>query len=126
MAKARQQRRRKHKGGTQAGTVRPRGRRAARPRSRAEARATADQRRQEKLSRPPSWRTAVQRGAIAALALYALLVIVFKTNAAAALPLAILAALLYIPGFHLTDSVLYRNRMRRRAREQARQSEAAD
>jgi len=128
MAKARndrrQQRRRKHKGGTQAGTVRPRRRRAGRPKSRAEARATADQRRQEKLTRPPSWRTAIQRGGIAAAALFGLLVLVFKTNAVAALPLAFLAALLYIPAFHLTDSILYRTRMRRR--ERARQSEAAD
>ena len=124
MAKARQQKRRKHKGGTQAGTVRPRRRRTARPKSRADARATSEQRRQEKLYRPPTWRTAIQRGAIAALALFALLVIVFKTNAAAALPLAILAALLYVPAFHLTDSVLYRNRMRKRAR--AQQSETAD
>src|SRR4051812_28704107 len=102
MAKARQQRRRKHKGGTQAGTVRPRGRRSTRPKSRADARATAEQRRQAKLYQPPSWRTAIQRGAIAALALFALLVIVFKTNVASALPLAILAAVLYVPGFHLT------------------------
>jgi hypothetical protein len=119
---SRQQRRRKHKGGTQAGTVRPRGRRTTRPRSRADARATAEQRRQEKLNRLPTWRTAIQRGGIAALALFVLLVIVFKTNAVAALPLAILAALLYVPGFHLTDTLLYRNRMRRRERERARQA----
>jgi fatty acid desaturase len=126
MARARQTRRKKHRG-TQAGTVRPRGGgRAARPRSRADARATAEQRRQEKLNRLPTWRAAIQRGGIAAAALFALLVIVFKTNAAAALPLSLLAALLYIPGFHLTDTLLYRARMRRRAREQARQREAAD
>jgi hypothetical protein len=119
MARARQQRRRKHKGGTQAGTVRPRGRRGARPRSRADARVTAEQRREEKLNRPPTWKTAIQRGGIAALALFGLLVIVFKTNAAAALPLAILAAILYIPAFHMTDSILYRMRMRRRERERA-------
>jgi fatty acid desaturase len=126
MARARQTRRRKYRG-TQAGTVRPRGRgRTARPRSRADARATAEQRRQEKLNRLPSWKAAIQRGGIAAAALFALLVIVFKTNVAAALPLSVLAALIYIPGFHLTDTLLYRARMRRREREQARQREAAD
>jgi hypothetical protein len=122
MARARQTRRRKRRG-TQAGTVRPRGRgRTTRPRSRGDARANAEQRRQEKLNRPPTWRTALQRGGIAAAALFALLVIVFKTNAAAALPLALIAALLYIPGFYLTDSLLYRNRMRRRARTQQRET----
>ena len=120
MARARQTRRRKHRG-TQAGTVRPRGRgRTARPRSRADARVSAEQRRQERLNRPPSWKAAIQRGGIAAAALFALLVIVFKTNVAAALPLAVLAALLYIPGFHLTDTLLYRGRMRRRERERER------
>jgi hypothetical protein len=127
MARSRQTRRRKHRGGTQAGTVRPRrGGRAARPRSRADARTTAEQRRQEKLNRPPSWGAAIQRGGIAAGALLVLLVLVFKTNAAAAVPLSILAALLYIPGFYVTDGLLYRNRMRRRARERAQKGEASD
>jgi Flp pilus assembly protein TadB len=127
MARSKQTRRRKHKGGTQAGTVRPRGRsRSTRPKSRAEARATADQRRQERLNRPPSWGTALQRGGIAAAALFVLLALVFKTNVAAALPLAILAAVLYIPGFYFTDRVLYRARLRRRERERARQQQAAD
>jgi hypothetical protein len=119
MARARQTRRRKHRG-TQAGTVRHGRGRTTRPRSRADARASAEQRRQERLNRPPSWKAAIQRGGIAAAALFALLVIVFKTNVAAALPLAVLAALLYIPGFHLTDTLLYRGRMRRRERERER------
>jgi preprotein translocase subunit SecF len=69
--------------------------------------------------RPPSWRAAIQRGAIAAAALFALLVIVFKTNVATSISLALFAAVLYVPGFHLTDTLLYRNRMRRRQREQS-------
>jgi MFS superfamily sulfate permease-like transporter len=68
----------------------------------------------------------MQRGGIAAAALFVLLVLVFKTNAAAAVPLAIIAALLYIPGFYMTDSLLYRNRMRRRARESVQQRESSD
>ena len=85
---------------------------------------TSEQRRQERLSRPPTWKAALQRGGIAAAALFALLVIVFGSNAATALPLALFAAILYIPAFHLTDTLLYRNRMRRR--ERARQGESAD
>jgi hypothetical protein len=83
---------------------------------------SADQKRQERLSRPPQWKTAIQRGAIAAVALYALLVIAFKTDAVQAIPLALFAALLYIPAFHATDTVLYRNRMRKRAREAQREA----
>jgi ABC-type transport system involved in cytochrome bd biosynthesis fused ATPase/permease subunit len=125
VARARQTKRRKHRG-TQAGTVRPRGRRSARPRSRVDARASAETRRQERLNRPPTWRVAIQRGAIAAAALFALLVVAFKASVGAALPLAVLAALLYIPAFHATDSLLYRTRMRRRERERERAREAAD
>jgi ABC-type xylose transport system permease subunit len=87
---------------------------------------SAEQRRQERLSRPPSWRTALQRGGIAAAALFALLVILFKASVGAALPLALFAALLYVPAFHLTDTLLYRTRMRRREREVARRRESAD
>jgi hypothetical protein len=123
MARGRQTRRRKHKGGTQAGTVRPRGRRA-RPRTGAAARQTAEQRRQEKLYRPPSWRAAIQRGAIAAAALFGLMVLAFGTNPAAALPLALFAAILYVPAFHMTDTVLYRRRMQKR--ERARQQESGN
>ena len=125
MARARQTRRRKHKGGTQAGTVKARGRRGTRTRSRAEVRGTAEQRRQERLLRLPTWKTAVQRGGIAAAALFALMVIVFKAKVSAALPLALLAALIYVPAFHFTDTLLYRARMRRKERER-RQREAAE
>src|SRR6185503_12456173 len=99
MARPRQTKRRKRRG-TQAGTVRPARGRAARPRSRTDARMSAEQRRQERLSHPPQWKTAFQRGGIAAAALFGLLVVVFKTNAAAAVPLALFAAVLYIPAFH--------------------------
>jgi hypothetical protein len=125
VARARQTKRRKHRG-TQAGTVRPRGRRGARPRSRTDTRASAETRRQERLNRPPTWKVAIQRGGIAAAALFALLVIAFKASVGAALPLAALAALLYIPAFHATDSLLYRARLRRRERERERAREAAD
>ena len=123
MAKAKQQKRRKHKGGTQAGTVRPRGRRSARPRSRADARATAEQRRQEKLNSPPTWRTAIQRGAIAAVALFALLVIVFKTKrrgGAAALAPGRAPLRAGLP--HDRPCALPESAMRRRERERERQA----
>jgi hypothetical protein len=78
---------------------------------------TAEQRRQERLNRPPTWRSAIQKGGIAALALFALVVIIFKASIAAAIPLGLLAGAVYIPAFFFTDSFLYRARMRRRARE---------
>lgn len=87
---------------------------------------TAEQRRQERLNKPPTWRMAIQRGGIAAAALFALVIVVFKASISAAIPLAILAALLYIPAFYATETVLYRARLRRRERERARQAESGD
>jgi hypothetical protein len=83
---------------------------------------TAEQRREERLSRPPTWRSAFQKGGIAAVALFALVVIVFKASVLAGIPLAILAAAIYIPAFYMTDSFLYRARMRRRERDRAREA----
>jgi hypothetical protein len=87
---------------------------------------SAEQRRQERLNRPPTWRSAIQKGAIAAVALFALVVIVFKASVVAGIPLAVLAAAIYVPAFYMTDSFLYRARIRRRERERARQREATD
>lgn len=87
---------------------------------------TSEQRRQERLNRPPTWKAAIQKGGIAAAALFALVALVFKASVGAAIPLAALAAAIYIPAFYATDSFLYRARMRRRERERVREREAAD
>jgi hypothetical protein len=79
---------------------------------------TAEQRREQRLNRPPTWRSAIQKGGIAAAALFGLVVIAFKASITAGIPLALLAAAIYIPAFFATDSFLYRARMRRREREQ--------
>ena len=109
MAKA--QRRRKHRG-TQGGSVR---RSRSRPRSRAEARGSSQQRRQEKLNRPPTWRGAITRGAIAAGSLFLLLVLLLDAPVGGAIGLALAAGVIYTPSFHAIDTFTYRRRMRKRA-----------
>jgi hypothetical protein len=44
-------------------------------------------------------------------------VIAFKASIGQAVPLALLAAILYIPAFHMTDRMLYGYRQRKRERE---------
>jgi Flp pilus assembly protein TadB len=110
-----QRRRRKHRG-TQAGTVRRRGR-TSRPGSRMEARQTAQQRRDERMNRPPSWRGAINRAGIAAAVFLAVLVLVLHQPAAAAVGLAAFMFFVYIPMGHAMDSFVYRLRQRRRERE---------
>ena len=108
---AQQRRRRKHRG-TQAGTVRRS--RSTRTRSRAEVRGSAEQRREQRLSQPPTWRGAFTRGLIAAVSLFALATILLKASPASAVGLAVLSAAIYIPAFHAVDSFAYRRRMRKR------------
>ena len=115
MAGAKQRRRRKHRG-TQAGTVRRRGRRS-KPASRAEARATTRQRRIERLERPPSWRGALNRAALAAAVFFAVLVFLLNQPVNAALGLSAFMLLIYIPLGYMMDSGLYRFRQRRRQRQ---------
>jgi hypothetical protein len=44
-------------------------------------------------------------------------VIAFGASPAQGVGLAVFAALLYVPAFHLTDNILYRYRQRRRERQ---------
>jgi hypothetical protein len=113
MPSPRQRRRRKHRG-TQAGTVR---RARGRPRSRSEGRASAQQRREDRLNRPPTWRGAIGRGAIAAGSLFLLLVVLLDAPVGGAIGLSLIAAVLYTPSFHAIDTFMYRRRQRKRQAE---------
>jgi hypothetical protein len=107
---AQQRRRRKHKG-TQAGTVRRRGRT-----SRAQVRASAERNRRERQNRPPTWSGSIIRGAIAAVALCLLLILIVGAPAGGAIALSVVAAGIYVPAFHLVDSALFRRRQARQER----------
>jgi hypothetical protein len=115
MPGARQRRRKKHRG-TQAGTVRRRGR-TSRPSSRAEARGSARQSRAERMSREPTWRGAINRAGLAAAVFFALLVLILKQSVLPAVSIALFMFLVYIPLGYSLDSFLYRMRQRRKDRE---------
>ena len=118
MAKTRNKRRKKHRG-TQAGTIehepRTRTSQSRRPDSRQDAREEARRRRQERLDRPPSWRSAANRAAVAALLLAVLAVAFLDQTVPAAVTLAAVMLVIYIPLGYLLDSGLYRLRQRRKA-----------
>jgi hypothetical protein len=111
---AQQRRRRKHRG-TQAGVVRPN--RRSRPRTRGQVRQTSEQKRQEKLNTPPTWRGAITRGAIAAGSLFLLLVLLLDAPVGGAVGLALIAGAIYTPSFHAIDTFAFRRRMRKRDEE---------
>jgi hypothetical protein len=116
MAQAKKKRRRKHRG-TQGGRVDP-GRRAGRPRSREEAKARARAGRSggAKSDAPPTWRSSVTRGIVAAVIFTALLMLIFKRPTGAAFGLGAFMLVFYIPAGYYIDTMLWRKRERARIR----------
>ena len=112
MAQTRKKRRRKHRG-TPAGTIERSGR-TGRPRTREEAKQISRQRRAERLDKPPSWKGAMQRAAIAAAVFGVLVVIAFQRGVAQGAILAAFMFLLYIPLGYATDTAMYRFRQRKK------------
>jgi hypothetical protein len=120
MAQTRKKRRRKHRG-TQGGRVDP-NRRAGRPRSREEAKARARATRKSgpagRGDAPPTWRSAVVRAAVASAIFTVLLILLFKRPIGAALGLAALMLVFYVPAGYYMDTMLWRRRERARIRAQ--------
>jgi hypothetical protein len=113
MAQTKRKRTRKHRG-TPAGTIERAGR-TGRPQTREDAKQIARQRRQERLDTPPTWKSAVNRAAIAAAVFGVLVVVAFNKSIAGGVILAGFMFLLYIPLGYLTDHTVYRYRQRRKA-----------
>jgi hypothetical protein len=112
MSQTRRKRTRKHRG-TPAGTIERSGR-TGRPRTREDAKQVSRQRRSERLDRPPTWRGAMNRAAIAAAVFGLLVVLLFRRDIAQGAILALFMFLLYIPLGYATDTFIYRVRQRRR------------
>jgi uncharacterized phage protein gp47/JayE len=123
MPKTKAKRRRKHRG-TQAGTVERRtegrgggsGARAAKTETKAEDRAAARARRLERLDRPPTWRSAFNRAAIAAVVVGVVAVLALGNTPQQAVVLVAVMLLVYIPLGYGFDTLIYRVRQRRKAR----------
>src|SRR3954452_23382089 len=102
MAQTKKKRRRKHRG-TQGGRI-DTNRRAARPKSRAEAKARARSgtKRAPRGDHPPTWRGSALRGIGAAAIFAILLLVIFKRPLGAALALGAFMLVFYIPaGYYI-------------------------
>jgi hypothetical protein len=117
VAQTKKKRRKKHKG-TQGGRI-DANRRRAKPRTRAEAKSQARARRSPtgKTDNPPTWRSAVVRGLVAAVLFTVLIVVIFKRSAGAALALGGFMLVFYIPAGYYIDMMMWRKRERARIRE---------
>ena len=112
MAQTKRKRTRKHRG-TPAGTIERAGR-TGRARTAAEAKDIARKRREERLNKAPSWRSAVNRAAIAAAVFGGLVIALFGRAVSQGVVLAAMMFVLYIPLGYFTDMMIYRFRQRRR------------
>ena len=113
MAQTKRKRTRKHRG-TPAGTIERAGRTGRPTGTRQDAKTVARQRRQERLDRPPTWKSAINRAAIAAVVFGVLVAVLFKRGVTESIALALFMFVLYIPLGYATDSAIYRFRQRRK------------
>jgi Flp pilus assembly protein TadB len=121
MAQTRRKRKRRHRG-TQAGTIERAGRTSKPPATSArrtkgstkvEGRTLAQQRREQRADREPTWRGAFNRAAFAAVILVVFISVVQK-NIAQGLVMGVFALVIYVPLSYFTDTALYRRRQRRK------------
>lgn len=115
MAQTKRKRRSKHRG-TAAGTIEARGRtgRAPTPEERKkQERAAARERR---LNTAPTWRSSLNRAALAAIVMFIfLLVTTHKNRVPVAVGFAVVALVIYVPLGYALETYLYRRRQRARA-----------
>jgi hypothetical protein len=115
VAQTRKKRRRKHRG-TQGGRIDAK--RRARPRNRQEAKAQARSRRgaAPRADAPPTWRSAIGRGVVAALIFFVVILLLFGRSPGSALVLGALMLAFYIPAGYYIDQMMWRKRERARIR----------
>ena len=117
MAQTRKRRQTKHRGNA-AGMVESRGRTGRRPeaseRAKLDPKEEARRKRLERLDQPPTWRSALNRAGIAA-ALFGVLMIAIGNAIAAAVSLAAVMLIVYIPLSYYTDMLIYRRRQKKKA-----------
>ncbi|HEV3229907.1 MAG TPA: hypothetical protein VGY97_10565 [Solirubrobacteraceae bacterium] len=116
MAQTKRKRRTKHRGNA-AGVVEARGRTGRKPTASergSKSRPDAAARREARLNKPPSWRSAINRALIAAAFLVVLTIVLFRRSVGSALVLLPFVLLIYVPLGYYTDLFMYRRRMRQK------------
>jgi len=119
MAQTKRKRRSKHRG-TAAGTIETRGRTGRKPAGtegkKTAAKETASDRRQARMDKPPTWRSAASRALVATVVFFVAVVVLFKPKGGitSAVALAAFMLLIYIPMGYYTDLFLYRRRQKQK------------
>jgi hypothetical protein len=116
MAQTKRKRRSKHRG-TPAGTIQARGRTGRPPTPDERKRLSRTDAREARLNKPPTWRSSIIRALIAAVLVFAFLLLTAKgkSKVPVALGFTAVALLIYIPAGYYLELMLYRRRMRKKA-----------
>jgi hypothetical protein len=101
--------------GTAAGTIESRGRTGRPPTAQERKKQSRASAREERLSKPPTWSGSAKRAALAALFIFAFMLLTSRgsNRVAAALIFALFALALYVPGGYYLELFLWRRRQRR-------------
>jgi len=117
MAQTKKKRRRKQRG-TQGGRIDTNTRSKPRTRAEAKSRARAKRKPVSRVDLPPTWRSSITRGLVAAVIFFVLLLLIFKRPVGTSLALGAFMLAFYIPAGYFIDMTLWRRRERTRMRSQ--------
>jgi len=113
MAQTKRKRRTKHRGNA-AGVVETRGRTGRKPTAE-ERKAGARAKRLERFDKPPTWRSAANRAALATILFIVAVSLLFRQSIGSAIAIGGFMFLLYIPLGYYTDMFIYRRRQAKKA-----------
>jgi Flp pilus assembly protein TadB len=113
MAQTRRKRRTKHRG-TPAGTIQARGRTGRPPSPEERKRQARTSAREQRLNRPPTWKSSLTRALIAAVIVFIFMIVVSKgkNRVGSAVVFTVIALAIYIPAGYSIELFLYRRRQR--------------
>jgi len=114
MAQTKRKRQTKHRGNA-AGMIESRGRTGRKPTAdarNADDKTKAREARADRMNRPPTWRSAINRAAFATIFFAVVLMLLFKNNVAGTAALSVFVFGMYVPLGYYTDLWMYNRRQR--------------